>query len=382
MSLRRVPIIAVETYAAPRGATLEIVERKGLGHPDSIADAISEALQDHISEIGRSVARRPAVPYAYVDKTLVICGVAEPRWGGGRIVSPCRVVAPCLVERTTPLDGCTATIRKVFASHVPHYPVNLIKCDVLRRSPSGHSLRTYAHQPRDAEDSCVVVASAPQTELERIVLSVEQVLVQKERDSSVGIGTDIKLLVTRHEADVHATVAVAFRDAVLHSLRDYRDAKALVTDEIKKVLSGRFRSVKVDVNPDDRFDLESVYLTVTGSSIEGGDCGMTGRGNRGGGVIVPFGAMTLEAEAGKPLGNHPARVMKPVTQAIADAVAQMDGISRAEVALIAQVGIDLRRPAAVMVRVFGKRPPGKRAVATLVESQLRVLGMPRYNRQT
>ncbi|GAY26699.1 hypothetical protein ATG_19030, partial [Desulfurococcaceae archaeon AG1] len=60
--------------------TVELVERKGVGHPDYIADAASEA-----SSIAFSLFYRKEFGYILhhnLDKTLVVGGQSSPRFGG------------------------------------------------------------------------------------------------------------------------------------------------------------------------------------------------------------------------------------------------------------------------------------------------------------
>ena len=78
--------IAIEPIAEPAEPEVEIVERKGLGHPDSICDALAEqwslALSRHYLE------HHGAILHHNVDKALLVGGAAAPRFGGGRVLEP------------------------------------------------------------------------------------------------------------------------------------------------------------------------------------------------------------------------------------------------------------------------------------------------------
>jgi S-adenosylmethionine synthetase len=70
---------------------VEIVERKGLGHPDTICDMVSErfsvALSRHYLELCGSILHHN------VDKALLVGGQAAPAFGGGDVLQPIEIPA-------------------------------------------------------------------------------------------------------------------------------------------------------------------------------------------------------------------------------------------------------------------------------------------------
>ncbi|MEM0468885.1 MAG: methionine adenosyltransferase, partial [Pyrobaculum sp.] len=65
---------------------VEIVERKGQGHPDYIADGISEWVSRYLSRY--YLENFGVILHHNVDKTLVVGGQAAPRFGGGEVLQP------------------------------------------------------------------------------------------------------------------------------------------------------------------------------------------------------------------------------------------------------------------------------------------------------
>jgi len=65
---------------------VEIVERKGLGHPDTICDALAEAFSRALSR--EYLDRCGMIVHHNVDKVLLRGGASSPELGGGRIVEP------------------------------------------------------------------------------------------------------------------------------------------------------------------------------------------------------------------------------------------------------------------------------------------------------
>ena len=69
---------------------VELVERKGTGHPDSICDAIME--QVSVALCREYLARFGRVLHHNIDKGLLVAGRTEPCPGGGRVLEPMRLV--------------------------------------------------------------------------------------------------------------------------------------------------------------------------------------------------------------------------------------------------------------------------------------------------
>ena len=63
---------------------IELVERKCLGHPDSIADGVAEAIsralcKEYIDEFG-------AVLHHNTDQGEIVAGESDPKFGGGKVI--------------------------------------------------------------------------------------------------------------------------------------------------------------------------------------------------------------------------------------------------------------------------------------------------------
>ncbi len=98
---------------------------------------------------------------------------------------------------------------------------------------------------------------------------------------------------------------------------------------------------------------ENIYLTVTGTSIEMGDDGATGRGNRGNGLITPMRPMTMEAIAGKNPVSHVGKIYNVLAQRAASEVAELDGVNEAYVTLVSKIGSPISQPLLRGVQISG-----------------------------
>jgi S-adenosylmethionine synthetase len=61
---------------------VEVVERKGLGHPDTICDGLAEQLSVSLSRF--YLERFGLILHHNVDKVLLRAGSARPAFGGAR----------------------------------------------------------------------------------------------------------------------------------------------------------------------------------------------------------------------------------------------------------------------------------------------------------
>jgi len=68
---------------------VEVVERKGLGHPDTICDALAETLSRNLCREYRS--RFGDVLHHNVDKALLCGGRSAPAFGGGAVLTPINI---------------------------------------------------------------------------------------------------------------------------------------------------------------------------------------------------------------------------------------------------------------------------------------------------
>ena len=69
---------------------VEYVERKGIGHPDSLIDGIMEKVSMDLSE--QYLDTTGTVLHHNVDKGLIIGGSSEARFGYGKITRPIEVI--------------------------------------------------------------------------------------------------------------------------------------------------------------------------------------------------------------------------------------------------------------------------------------------------
>jgi S-adenosylmethionine synthetase len=390
---RRVPVVvSVSTLDAPLPAELpfEIVERKGLGHPDTLCDALAENLSIALSR--HYLERFGAILHHNVDKALLVGGAAQPAFGGGTMKEPIEITLAGRATREfrgegVPVDSiATEASRAWLRENLRHLDPERDVRIVPRIRPTSPDLAALFERQRKAgvplaNDTSIGTGFAPFDELERAVLAVERRLNSAEvKRAHPEIGEDVKVMGVRGGARLRLTVACALVGRHLADLKSYFAAKAQVREiALAAAREAGASQLDVQVNTADGDTAESVYLTVTGLSAEAGDDGQVGRGNRANGLITPFRPMTLEAAAGKNPVTHVGKLYNLIAQRIARAlVAEIAGVQAAQCYLVSQIGRPIAEPQIAEVKLRLAEPRALRVLApraeALAQAQLAGIG--------
>ena len=342
---------------------IEVVEHKGLGHPDTICDALAEELS---RALGRFYLERfGAVLHHNVDKALLCAGVARPRFGGGDVLAPMELF---LAGRaTTEVRGVAVPVADLARESACAW----IRAHLHALDPDRHVVHHCLVRPGSAElvelflrhadtrvwlanDTSFGVGYAPASDLERVVLAVARRLRELAANPTTPeVGEDVKIMGVRRERRIELTVACAFIARFVRDLEHYVELRTRLAEHVAAAAHAVTASeVVVEVNAADDAAKSSVYLTVTGTSAEAGDDGQVGRGNRVNGLITPYRPMTLEAAAGKNPVSHVGKIYNLAAHDLAQRlVDSVPGIGAAECLLVSRIGCRIDEPRLTDVRV-------------------------------
>ncbi|MGC8632216.1 MAG: methionine adenosyltransferase [Thermoprotei archaeon] len=366
---------------------LEVVERKGIGHPDTICDGVVEEFSHALAlEYWK---RFHDILHYNVDKAFLRAGSAEQQWGGGRITRPMLLI---LGDRATStyesevidvggigIGSAKSWIRKnIFPLHDILDPDKHIEYQVeieqgsrelsgivnegaTRASVSGEYVRfSEKNRVLSANDTSATVGYAPLSLVERMTYHLERHLNSKSfKEEHPEVGEDIKVMSVRNRKSYDVTVAAAFVDRYVTSEEDYFRKKEVVKQEINDYLTSNFiegHDLELSLNALDRKGkgLHGVYLTVTGTSAEDADSGEVGRGNRVDGVISLNRPASNEAAAGKNTVSHVGLIYNVLSFELAHAIhAELGekGVKEVYVWMVSQIGRPVRSPKNVTVQL-------------------------------
>ncbi|AGB37372.1 methionine adenosyltransferase [Natronococcus occultus] len=360
MSGRNIRVEPIDRQAV-EDQEVEIVERKGIGHPDSICDGVAESVagalaREYIDRVGE-------VLHFNTDETQLVAGEAAPAFGGGEVVDPIYLL---IVGRATkryegqmiPAETIALrAAREYLEETIPQltYGEDIV-VDVKLGEGSGDLQEVFGEDEVSvpmANDTSFGVGHAPLTETERIVLEAERQLNGEYASTHPELGPDVKIMGKREGEKIDVTVAAAMVDEYIADIDEYAEAVESVRDFVTEVARDHTdREVDVHVNTADDYEEGSIYLTVTGTSAEQGDDGSVGRGNRANGLITPNRSMSMEATSGKNPVNHIGKIYNLLSTSIAESVVDdVDGIRDLRVRLLSQIGRPIDQPHVADVHV-------------------------------
>jgi S-adenosylmethionine synthetase len=361
---------------------VELVERKGVGHPDTICDAVMEEVaiglgREYLAAFGR-------VLHFNVDKCLLVAGRTEPRCGGGRVLAPMRMI---FGDRATAewngrridvsaiaIDAAKSWLRQHLRFVDPDRHV-VFQSELMEGSAELTGL--FDRETIGANDTSVAVGHAPLTETERLVLACERHLhsaVAKQRYPE--IGEDVKVMGYRRERELLLTVAIAFVDRFVPDAATYfarkQEIAAALTDALNREQQSLDRvSVAINTLDDPARGDAGMYLTVLGTSAEGGDCGQVGRGNKVSGLISLMRPIGTEAAAGKNPVSHVGKIYTLLAHRLAGEIhATVPGIREVNVWLGSQIGAPIDDPAIASAQLILEPGAALADVQPAVESTI------------
>jgi S-adenosylmethionine synthetase len=346
---------------------IEIVERKGKGHPDYICDAVMDNISVELSK--EYLKKAGTILHHNLDKALLVAGESEAKFGGGTVKQPIlfvfgdRATSQMNQEKIDVHQIAQKTAKQWFKSnmrfidpekHVKYQseikPGSIGLSDIFKRK--GHVL--------GANDTSAAVGYAPMTRTEKTVLETEKYLNSKEfKQRFPESGEDIKVMGFRENNDLHLTVAMAFVDRYITSEEDYFNKKAKIIEEIHKetAVNTDFDAVDVQLNTLDvkGRSLGGMYLTVLGTSADSGDSGQVGRGNRVNGLISLNRPFCSEAAAGKNPVSHVGKIYNVMTFKIAQHIYQeVPEMDEVYIWLLSKIGNPIDHPAIAAAQVVMK----------------------------
>lgn len=352
--LKKIPVYEQRT---------EIVERKGLGHPDficdSIVDKISVALsKEYLKKFGR-------ILHHNIDKALLAAGEAENKFGGGKIIKPMKLI---IGDRATRLVGneeidiasvAIKTAKEWLKENLRFLDVEKhveYQIELKQTSAALSEIFKKENEILGANDTSAVVGYAPLTPTEKIVFEIERFLNSKDfKKKYPESGEDIKVMGLRVNNNIDLTVAMAFVDKFIDSEDTYFKRKEEIKEEIKKFVSEKtdlkLNSIKLNTLDEKGKGEAGLFLTTTGTCAEAADSGQVGRGNRVNGVISLNRPAGNEAGPGKNPVSHVGKIYNLLSHDIAREIFEkVEGLKEVYVWLLSEIGRPINNPKIAIVQ--------------------------------
>ncbi|MDI6904737.1 MAG: methionine adenosyltransferase [Candidatus Bathyarchaeia archaeon] len=346
---------------------------------DAVMDQISVRLsKEYLEKAG-------AILHHNVDKSLLVAGVSEPRFGGGIVKHPMLLVFGD--RATSEINGEKIDVGEIAVNVAKEWfrknmrfvdPERHVKYQVELKPGSVGLVDIFKRKGKilGANDTSAAVGYAPITRTEKIVLKTEQFLNSKEfKQRFPESGEDIKVMGYRNNNGLHLTISMAFVDRYINSEEEYFEKKAKILEETDSFvkMNTDFDKVNVELNTLDvrGRGIGGIYLTVLGTSADSGDSGQVGRGNRVNGLISLNRPFCSEAAAGKNPVSHVGKIYNVLTYKIAQHVyEEVPEVEEVYIWLLSRIGSPIDHPAIAAAQVIMKRNNSLEKVRREIEKVL------------
>ncbi|QWI72983.1 S-adenosylmethionine synthetase (plasmid) [Bacillus mycoides] len=366
-----------DNLITPDKLEYEVVERKGLGHPDTLTDGIAEAAE--IEYCKYCLDKFGYIPHHNFDKVTIIGGNCIQKYGGGDFTDPIKVIfmgrgSKNFGDEKIPLEDIQIKAAKAYLSRVlPHLDVESKSTIEFHSITSSHSTRPYWFNPRDkndlpeyngdgptANDTATMISYWPLTMSEKLALDIEGYFYKNDADGLPyprfrEFGGDIKVMVVRDGDVIVATVTVPQITTMTASADHYFLRENKLRDNLTKYVEYIYPNEKINliINNQTLGNNPRPYLVTAGSCTDFGEEGAVGRGNKTHGIISSFRPNTMEAPHGKNSTYFVGKVLGYQTDVIAKQIYDATG-SPCQVILRANIGDKLYAPSKIIVSTANK----------------------------
>lgn len=345
---------------------VEIVERKGLGHPDTICDSVMERISQALSSAYKE--KFGAILHHNCDKGLLVAGQVQRRFGGGEVVEPMRLI---IGDRASSgFGGKQIDVAEIAVETAKvWFRENLRRVDPERHliyqvelKPGSEELTSLFREKMGvlgANDTSAAVGYAPLSETERLVMESEHYLNSTPFKSRFPeTGEDVKVMGVRTGQHLTLTVAMPLLDRLVESEAGYFHRKEAVYEALLSHLQSRrekIREITISLNALDRpgAGMGGIYLSVLGTSAEDADAGEVGRGNQVNGLIALNRPRGSEAAAGKNPVSHVGKIYSVLANLLAAKIyTDTGGMKEIIVWLCSRIGSPIDRPQMISVQMY------------------------------
>ncbi|MBY8887540.1 hypothetical protein K7472_22245 [Streptomyces sp. PTM05] len=375
---------------------VETVERKGFGHPDTLADGIAEAVSLAFSRACLDGAPG-AVLHHNVDKVYIGAGHITRRYGAHELLKPAVVringrMSASFAGEDLGIERIQAEAAERYLSvFAPHYRVG--ESIVIEPNATQHTNRPDWFTPKSlddvpdakdprASDTALCVAHAPASPTEHVVRELEYALWDWSGDTPrprfSDVGQDVKVFGWREGRTLDVTACVPLLSDSVASHDAYQERIRHLESELQGIADtladGRL-DVRTRVNPTTSGEGYREYMLALGSCIECGEEGVVGRGNALNGLINPLRPRSMESPFGKNPAYHTGKVYGHLAQQLADDVHERFGVA-CSVWLTSPNGFPLLPPRNVWIELAPGEGPGDRELTDFVQERMAAFQVP------
>lgn len=331
----------------PEDSTLEVVERKGIGHPDTLADKLAEECSRVYSKY--CMEKFGCILHHNIDKLYIGAGLFKYENYKTVIYEPIKVIINGRCSNT--MNGEKIDLESLFVPTIKKYLKSIMpRLDVEKGlkivvNCTQNTKRKYWFEPRNIEDvpdakkvtagdTALCVSYGGLTYCEKVALELERSLYKyNEFGYSVpiydDIGQDIKIMVVRRDNKVDINMCIpVLRHAYKNEYEFDEIIKkyyGILKENLNKISNPKKYITNLYINHKDDGTIDKYTLCV-GTCAECGEEGVVGRGNNSQGIISSFRPHSVEAPYGKNERYHTGRALSFMINNVAQRINDELGI--------------------------------------------------------
>lgn len=367
----------------------EFVERKGIGHPDTLADGVAEAISIAYSEY--CLKNFGVILHQMLDKIMFIGGFANIEFGTGEMLKPWKLIINGRLSgrfgrKVIDYEHIAEIAAKDYLQKaVPRFEAE--KWLKFYHFTSNYALVPHWFNPRSiddlpdakvsyANDTSVAFGYWPLSITEKLTLCMEKYFYDDlGKPRFRFIGQDIKVMCIRRQNIVDITMCVPMFSQDTPDEDTYQERKTKLYRELFTLAQGFLGSklqVRLFINTQDmkaKHDKKSVghYFVASGSALDYGEEGVVGRGNRSRGIISAIRPLTMEAINGKNPVYYVGKVYNYLADKLAKKIAE-ELECECNVFISSRNSDPLKVPHNVVVQISKNRDPKK--ISKLIKNEL------------
>lgn len=340
-------VVIKNNYQNPQNGYMEVVERKGMGHPDTLADKLAEICSRTYSNY--CLEKFGCVLHHNFDKLYIGAGCF--RYEDKKVNMYDKVKVFLNGRASNVMNGefidipamLTPVIKEYLKTIMPNLDVeNELEINI---NPTQNTKVPNWFTPRDVNDvpdatklfsgdTSLCLAHTGMTKCEKLCFEIESLFFGRNEKGYPyplfdDIGQDIKVMVSRIDKDVDITICMPVYPFKFENYDEY----VKIINKYEKIVEQKISDIdkekeyaynlNINRNVDGTY---RYYNLVKGSCIECGEEGAVGRGNKSSGLISSFRSHTMEAPYGKNERYHTGRVLDFLCRELGKSIYEKFGV--------------------------------------------------------
>ena len=341
-------IIIKNNYIDPEDSYMEVVERKGMGHPDTLADKLAEICSRTYSNY--CLNKFGCVLHHNFDKLYIGAGCF--RYENNKIVMYDKVKVYLNGRVSNTMNGENVDVEAILVPVIKDYLKSVLPNLDVENELEIHINATQNTKinnwftPRNINDvpdareifsgdTSLCLASTGFTTCEKLCFEIEKFFFNRNEKGYPypkfdDVGQDIKVMVSRIDKDVDITMCLPVYSYKYKTYEEYVEIIKKYERMINKLVMDIDNTSKynytININKFSDGAYYRYYSLVKGSCIECGEEGVVGRGNKSSGLISSFRPHTMEAPYGKNERYHTGRVLDFLCKELSEKIYNKYGI--------------------------------------------------------